>query len=94
MDEPYIENPADLRDLNVNVKLLIQKFNHEHSNVVKDVANINSDIKLLKSDVDEVKSDFNAVKNNIKGMTLMLRILMSILSAIGVLIGIGVAVSN
>lgn len=95
MDETqYIADPADVKEMGFNLKLLIQKFNHEHSNSVREIEATKKDVATLKTDVKEIKTGFKSFSDNIKGMSLMLKILMGIIGSAAALISIGALVSG
>lgn len=93
-DAEYFDNPKDLKEMSFNIKLLIQKFNHEHSNSVEAIEDTKKDVKLLQRDLGIIKTGFIQFSSNIKAMNLMLKILFGIITAISTIVGIGAAVSK
>ncbi len=95
MDDPdYVADPKDFKEINFNIKLLVQKFNHEHSISVGEIKKTKKDVAILKKDVNEIKTGFKAFSDNIKGMSTMLKILMGIITVVGVVISVGAIVSG
>lgn len=90
---PYITNPKTLRDVNQNVLLLIQKVNHEQTNMNKDIQATNKKVRAMEQDVTWIKTNFKSSMDKISGMSLMLKIFLGIVSVISALIGIGAIVS-
>lgn len=88
----YVE-AKDLKDINYNIKLLIQKFNHEHSNIVKDISKIKKDYIKTKEDISFLKMSFEKFLSHSKGMKTMLRMILAIITIIGTLITVGAIIS-
>lgn len=93
-DPGYFANPKDFKEINFNIKLLIQKFNHEHSNMSKEIQSTKKDVSTLKTDMRSIKTGFKSFSDNIRGMSLMLKIFMGILTVVGILISIGAVISG
>lgn len=89
MDETYIEDPKDLRDINFNIKTLIQKFNHEHTSMVRNVEDIGKKVVIIDEDVGTLKKSFSDFNSYLKGMNLMLKGIIGFIGLIATLIGIG-----
>ena len=83
-ETPYIENPRDMRDLNQNMLLLIQKVNHEQSVMNEDICRTNKEVSGLKTNMDKVLK----LVENLKGMKLAIGVIAGVISIIGVFIGI------
>jgi len=92
MDLNYTD-AKDFKDINYNLKLLVQKYNHEHTAMVKDIGKIKKDNSATNKDVGFLKTSITKIEGYAKGMKTMLTILLSILGAIGALVGLGVAFS-
>lgn len=82
-------NAKDLKDVNYNLKLLIQKFNHEHSNLVKDINKISKNSNKMELDIKFLKNGFVQFTANAKANKRMLGIILGIIGAVGTLVSIG-----
>lgn len=91
MEEYY--DAKDLKEMNFNMKLLIQKFNHEHTTLVEDIKQTNQKIIPMKKDLRFLKTEFTKFSSNINGMSVMLKLILGFISIVGTLIGIGVVLS-
>lgn len=93
MKEPSYVDAKDLKDVNYNLKLLVQKYNHEHSVMVKDISKTKNDISQSKDDISGLRTAFTRFEAYAKGMKTMLSIILGIITVVGTLIGVGVVFS-
>lgn len=92
MGDGYVD-AKDMKEMNFNMKLLIQKFNHEHSKTVEDIKQTKQELIPMKKDIRFLKSGFIKFNANINGMSIMLKIILGVITIVGTLIGIGAVIS-
>lgn len=85
MVEPNYREAKDLRDVNYNMGLLVEKFNHEHTRLVERVSGIEKAIKPIPS----IKTAIIEIKSDQKSNGRLLKTILIIISIVGGLLGIG-----
>lgn len=89
-ETPYITDPKDMRDLNQNVLLLIQKVNHEQTDMNKEIKATNVRVSSIEKNMKYIKQ----LLENFKGASVAIKIIAGFIAVVGTLIGIGAAVSG
>ncbi len=90
----YIENPKDLRDLNYNINLLIQRFNHDHTILCNDVKHTKEEIRQIYDKMGILEGSFVRIEEHMKANSKMWKFVFGLIGSVTALIGIGAIFSN
>ena len=93
-DTPYLNDPKDIRDLNQNISLLIQKVNHEQTSMNKDIKTTNKKVAKISDNFDIMSKGFTNHIITSEANSKMLKLILVIIGGVAALISIGAFVSG
>ena len=93
-DTPYIKEPRGVKDLNINMLMLIQKVNHEQTTMNKDIHKTNKKVGQMSDSLKTIATGFATHITTSEANGRMLKWILAIIGGVSALIGIGAFISG